>query len=35
MILVYGDDSADENKEHISAVAVVIGSEETWNWIEP
>jgi len=35
MILVYGDDSADEKRERVSAVAVVIGSEQMWAWLEP
>lgn len=32
---MYGDDSADEKRERVSAVAVVIGPEEAWDWLEP
>jgi hypothetical protein len=35
MILIYGDDSADEKKERVSAVAVVYGSGKAWKWIQP
>lgn len=35
MILVYGDDSADEKKQRVSAVAVVFGSGRAWRWLEP
>ncbi len=35
MILVYGDDSADEKKQRVSAVAVVFGSGQAWKWLQP
>jgi hypothetical protein len=35
MVLVYGDDSADEKRQRVSAVATVVGTEETWSRIEP
>jgi hypothetical protein len=35
MILLYGDDSADEKRERVAAVAAVVGSEEMWEWIDP
>ena len=35
MIQVYGDDSADEKRQRVSAVAIVVGKEETWNQVEP
>jgi len=35
MILIYGDDSADEKRQRVSAVAVVVGTERMWNQIEP
>jgi len=34
MIFVYGDDSADERKQRVSAVAVVVGDEEGWQALE-
>jgi len=34
MILVYGDDSADELRERVCAVAVVIGTEDSWRRVE-
>ena len=34
MILVYGDDSADEKKQRICAVAIVVGDEERWSALE-
>src|SRR5947209_5441885 len=35
MILVFGDDSSDEKRERVAAVAAVAGAEEAWDWIEP
>jgi hypothetical protein len=35
MILVYGDDSEDERKERVSAVAVVFGTGKAWKWLQP
>ncbi len=35
MILVYGDDSSDEKRQRVSAVAIVAGTEAMWNRIEP
>jgi hypothetical protein len=32
---VYGDDSADEKRQRVSAVAVGAGPEEMWDHIEP
>jgi hypothetical protein len=34
MILVFGDDSADKKRERVSAVAVVLGTEEQWQDLE-
>lgn len=34
MILIYGDDSSDEKRERVVAVAAVAGDEKMWNWIE-
>jgi hypothetical protein len=34
VIYVYGDDSADEKKERVVAVAVIGGTEETWSVVE-
>jgi len=34
MILIYGDDSADEKRERVSSVAVVIGTEASWEAVE-
>ena len=35
MLSVFGDESSDEKKQRVFAVAGVIGSEEMWNAIEP
>lgn len=35
MIFVYGDDSADEKRQRVSAVAIVVGKEEMWRRIDP
>ena len=35
MIFVYGDDSSDEQRQRVCAVAVVLGTEEQWGWLEP
>ncbi len=35
MIFVYGDDSADEQRQRVCAVAVVIGTEQLWQRFEP
>src|SRR5450759_1341858 len=35
MILVYGDDSADEQRQRVCAVAVVVGTEVAWQCLEP
>lgn len=35
MILVYGDDSADEKRERVCSVAIVAGLEEHWAELEP
>jgi hypothetical protein len=34
MIFIYGDDSADEKRERVCAIAVVAGSEAAWREIE-
>lgn len=34
MIFVYGDDSADERRQRVSAVAIVLGTERMWEEIE-
>src|ERR1700730_16740000 len=34
MILVYGDDSADEKRERVCAVAGVVGSWRAWRILE-
>jgi hypothetical protein len=31
MLLVYGDESMDETKQRVCAVAGIIGTEEQWN----
>ena len=35
MIFVYGDDSSDEKRQRVAAVAVVIGTGQMWNRLEP
>src|ERR1700722_7899180 len=34
MLLVYGDESMDETKQRVCAVAGIIGTEEQWNALE-
>jgi hypothetical protein len=34
VLFVYGDDSADEKKERVSAIGVVVGSKEAWEALE-
>lgn len=34
MMLVFGDESCDEKKERVFAVAGVVGTEKQWDWLE-
>ena len=35
MILVYGDDSADEQRQRVSALAIAVGKKDAWDEFEP
>ena len=34
MLSVFGDESSDETKQRVFAVGGVIGTEESWKWLE-